>query len=726
MTSALNDTNDIDSSTPPLNVPSSIQQDVRSCLDNIFLSPAQGIEQAFNIILESLASQKEELDKVKEDNNILEEKLKGLRDSGLLMTEKIEESNRRENHLEKEVQDLKNDIKEMKVMVGGIDELGLKGIVKDFVALKNEVNVMAFNLQLDVGTDETVANEKSVDQGSITLTRHNSREDSGGDGSEEVSDGKSVIEETSTTDPEVDVEQTVESEPSKSVESESSETVETEPFTSNPVDAKPSDPKSSDNVHVSSQPPLGKMNHNRNMPHKRSRRIATRKFEVHETLAARLKRLEVDKEKVKQDISEIRETMKQIGPLDTLAEMRERILMLEMFLDGFGGVQVPLNGEPPHFFGADSILMSDNLINNESIENGADNTVTSYQGGDDRGSSDEGEVIGVDLALDGNDGGNDSNEKDASSCEDSSSSNLAVTRVGGSNINERSQYLSDYECRRPSTTSSIGKRQGLFLHLADQEVRLQDMIADVSSRLLVLEELCNNRVSRKSMETFFAQNCADPRAWSSLEELMHDIEQMRDSIDEKVSKDMLRKELETYLFQNSSPSPSVTDDDKTFRANVQRQLQFLNDDKVGKNTLDTTVSFSEEAISKRFDESLVVYEEKIAASMSALHLSLNECKESIRAMENQSLGAASGVDIDERIKNAANAMQSNLKEIISSRLEGLKQVEDEMEKVTSQLADKPDQDQINKMIQDLESAVVKHDGADNTAKDIIQNMKSGE
>ena len=46
-------------------------------------------------------------------------------------------------------------------------------------------------------------------------------------------------------------------------------------------------------------------------------------------------------------------------------------------------------------------------------------------------------------------------------------------------------------------------------------------------------------------------------------------------------------------------------------------------------------------------------------------------------------------------------------------------------RVASKLADKPDQDQINSMLNDLEAAVSKRLGNDNTFEGLLDSMKSG-
>jgi len=124
---------------------------------------------------------------------------------------------------------------------------------------------------------------------------------------------------------------------------------------------------------------------------------------------------------------------------------------------------------------------------------------------------------------------------------------------------------------------------------------------------------------------------------------------------------------------------------------------------------------------------MVAFDSRVEESLSGMQLTVDECKGAIRHLEGRPFtpsSSSSDMDIDERIKSATEAMQSNLNEVISSRLKGLKQVENEMEKITSQLEEKPGQDQINRMLQDLENSVLKYVGIDDEVNSIVDNMKS--
>ena len=90
-----------------------------------------------------------------------------------------------------------------------------------------------------------------------------------------------------------------------------------------------------------------------------------------------------------------------------------------------------------------------------------------------------------------------------------------------------------------------------------------------------------------------------------------------------------------------------------------------------------------------------------------LHEKLNNTK----GTESASIGLKS-IDVDEQIKYMNNAVQSSLAEVIALRLEHLKKFENELENFTSQLAEKPNQDQITNS-----------DAVDGTIQSILDSMR---
>jgi len=126
----------------------------------------------------------------------------------------------------------------------------------------------------------------------------------------------------------------------------------------------------------------------------------------------------------------------------------------------------------------------------------------------------------------------------------------------------------------------------------------------------------------------------------------------------------------------------------------------------------------------------------MADTLNAIQDDMNACKEYINLLEAKLLdnqvdseddgsprNFADNDHLDSMIKQATDAVQVSLEESFSSRLGELKAMEEEIEKLTSKLSDKPDQEQINRMIADLEETLSQRNGHDHTIQMILENIK---
>lgn len=326
---------------------------------------------------------------------------------------------------------------------------------------------------------------------------------------------------------------------------------------------------------------------------------------------------------------------------------------------------------------------------------------------------------------------------------------------------EKIEVVQKPENRRQS--SSFSKQQNLLLYLLDQEDRFKENVTHILARIGDLENNWNSQVTRKLTDQFppdpeqteidtnkqIVDKNPDilhgieshPSSYRrELDSLREILEKMTKDMETKASMDMANKEISAYLFEATQPSrdsdeeisrpitPNFSQEDlHKFKISVQRQLKFLNDQKIDKDTFLRELSTSKESTIISFNEVMGSSEARMDESLIRVQCGIDECKDSIRETEKRSFEANSlsdDLNIDERIRDATLSVQSNLNEVFSSRLEGLKQVEDEMEKVASQLAEKPDQDQINTMLQNLEKSVLKHVGIDEDLKSVLDTVKT--
>ena len=755
-------------------------EEMNACLGNLFLGPNQGIEQAFKLVLGLIQQQDEkyetlagEHEEVRQQNSLLLENMKGLQEFSFVCLEKMKQSEEIVNP-----QGVALEVKQLKEVSKEIKEVQ-SHTLKDLDELKEEVKCMAFNLQLDHGEDLDLKMHKVESEASLHSQGGESRDDASdvaasvtNQEAESGIDGREhAKEETSTADdPKLEIDVPIGDREDISVGSGSFGTKSS---------------KGNDDASSQTKTELGPTVSPRQGMRRKSV-ISSRKLRNDETLASRLGRLEKDKIALQTEMIEIKEFLANIGsysdrmqvfPSDEpLADVKRRLSMVEGFLSGFGAVnnedleprksiinmQIAATEEAPGFIDSDiSDCDADELshragkVENETSEN--DVVATRKELESFSYSSDAAAAVTTNdhpLGL--------SPSSDRQDIEDSKTIDVP-SPVGQSSSDTESSKSSGEVAAILENQNGFAKQKGLLLHLLDQESRFKEHILHISSRLAELESSYEGRVSRKSMEAYIALNTireevvtsdSEPIAASTvdveiasvpsqeLELIRSSIEQMAKELDSKVSMELFQKEIESYLFQTTTTikdtsrelgrpaTPGLTEESlRQFKTSIQQQLQYLNDKKIDRETLLNELSKKGDRLSEEFNMALSTYESRTIESLNNVNYDVNECQANIKELVNQSHNANPGsfdmnVNIDERIRNATDAVQSNINAIISSRLEGIKAVEDEMEKVASQLAEKPDQSQINKMLQDLESSVLKYVGVDDSVKSALANVKT--
>jgi Skp family chaperone for outer membrane proteins len=78
------------------------------------------------------------------------------------------------------------------------------------------------------------------------------------------------------------------------------------------------------------------------------------------------------------------------------------------------------------------------------------------------------------------------------------------------------------------------------------------------------------------------------------------------------------------------------------------------------------------------------------------------------------------------IQQATNSVRTSLEESFAKRLSELKSIEDELDDLVSQLADKPNQEQIDSMMRSLEANMSEYIGQNKELQMLVDNMKKGE
>lgn len=671
------------------------------CLNNLFQGPSQGIEKAFSLILDLLKKQQDEHRELQSAHLELDKKHQDL-------SAKVKNDSNYSNEafLDKFTDEL-NSVKEsVEVLRKERDEFSdvtneIKNQQKDFQTMLNnmnkEVKTMAYNLQLETVPDISGQDESKV-------------EDS-------KSDSLSVDNDSSENDEdEIEAEKSCHNDESGSITSDDD------------------DKNESPTQELPSLTPL--MSNTSKKESDRKGSVTTRKLQLHETLAARLDRIEGDKDKVKLELLNLKKMVERMNvcnePLSTtsihseesLSEIQQRLVSLEKFLCGFGATIFDTIDEN---VSQEDEILNDNTIITEAQTNSHDET-----------SNDDSNKRKLDE-----DSSLESNEIDDPNSEEISTT--SIHKTDDSNVTLTMSKTNDDEPNSESK-ESFGKSRGLLMHLLDQEQRFKENLRSMMTRIMKLEEEINTRVDSGGSlgnvsseggdvianENSNTKSFDDTILIGQIEEMRSALDELRTELNSKLSEQ--RKLAQLELQHSSDDLKEMEGGNKQVDEAVlkrlhhvlQNEIELLREEKLDKDSFTIEMEECKQNLTNTFSKSLSNQDSKLINNVTKLEIDISECRESMRVLESvveTKFSDGEEFNLDEKIKNATDAMESSLQETILSRLNCLKAMEDEVEKIASGLTEKPDQDQINTMLQNLEKEVMQRLGSDEAFQSIIESMK---
>lgn len=322
------------------------------------------------------------------------------------------------------------------------------------------------------------------------------------------------------------------------------------------------------------------------------------------------------------------------------------------------------------------------------------------------------------------------------------------------NVVVRSSSREDKEIAyaRKSIINPLRKKSSsLILHMKDQEDRVTKRTDELAEQVKILSDKLNERVSRKSLQTLLlnsnnSSGDTDGVSSSWLNEIesihneLHEFGQKitgmltMSQLDSIVSTGLGDKndveeeegggvEKETSTNDSASTSVGVSIKElKAFKTQIENKLEILFATKLDKE--------ENKLMSKTLDEKLHAHE----TAIENLHGDVSTCKAFIDVLEakiqqlngenNTHDSSTTGLlDLDERINRATEDIRKSLQESLSKKLDDVRIIEAELERLTSQMADRPDQSQVIQMLQSLEEALVEQLGDGKTFQMLIDNMK---
>jgi hypothetical protein len=171
------------------------------------------------------------------------------------------------------------------------------------------------------------------------------------------------------------------------------------------------------------------------------------------------------------------------------------------------------------------------------------------------------------------------------------------------------------------------------------------------------------------------------------------------------------------------------------KKNFEGLIKLLQDKKADKSDLELSIRTLEGRLHKNIEDII----KKSCTSENAqlkVQREVDECRSMLDLFDSkiQFLAAATNLDksnsavftqIDAKIKESMHAVHASLEEAVSKKLEDIGVLENELERVTSQLAEKPDEKQLRDMFNDLELSLSARIENGSTVQILLDNIRMG-
>ena len=306
---------------------------------------------------------------------------------------------------------------------------------------------------------------------------------------------------------------------------------------------------------------------------------------------------------------------------------------------------------------------------------------------------------------------------------------------------EGSTYPNEQLLQPPAIQRASSRRRGSLLSLLNErETRTGLSIDDLE------QQVCSLRESIEGKQ-LGVSNTLDPgEIWKQFEELTDDIQEQVDKLCSSVVNKVSKEDLEAKIHElrealssscstpetvdTSASSAGSSDELAIIKTQILEQLSKLESEKLDKGTLNQQLEQVEQGIKSFLGQEISKQQLDISTNAEKIENDLIEIRAIIDAQKDAilCLGESAPVpsstnssineeEMDARIQQATDALRLSLEE----RLDELKSIESEMDGLASKLEEKPSQDQIDSMLQNMEKRL----GQDEALQVILANMKMG-
>jgi hypothetical protein len=294
----------------------------------------------------------------------------------------------------------------------------------------------------------------------------------------------------------------------------------------------------------------------------------------------------------------------------------------------------------------------------------------------------------------------------------------------------------------PSNPTLASKAHGVIVHLLDQEKVFEKDIQTLSTRIDSLTELLRN--TNYQHETVDNNQPPDMLESGSRNfvNLIHDMDG-KSLLDletklSKISADVASRVPQTHLryliniiYQTlkNVDIPSDRSDEDTLHDIIHALTRRCEDDDYKRNThVENYLNNVKDTLWTSLHAELSSRDVLLKESVESLLQPQPSCHDITKSEgleENSNHSNFDYSSVDDRIKRATESVQNSMRDLISSNLGQLAFIEEEVAKLTLQLAERPDDMQLNKMILDLEQVVSGKIGKTEIFESILASMKQG-
>jgi DNA repair exonuclease SbcCD ATPase subunit len=333
---------------------------------------------------------------------------------------------------------------------------------------------------------------------------------------------------------------------------------------------------------------------------------------------------------------------------------------------------------------------------------------------------------------------------------DSSTSNVDENNTDGNDqaVDHESSISKDWSDVKPAKTD-LEKVPSLLCHLEKRESKTDAALGELAKQILDLQSDLTSRETVSEPTTGVSSD-VEIEIRKLSDGLQKQLSDITTSIEGKVSNEDFEKEisslqqsLERYQEESMRTNQHEADEEVNSCANhelteLREQIADLDKSKMSKDEFDLRMEKKDAYVLSLVEDRITRQNVEIANKTEKISSELNDMRSLVGPQvavsrspsEPSSLNdferVNQSIDLDEMIQQATETVRASLEESLTKRLNELKCIEDELDGLVSQLAEKPSQDQIDSMMRNLEARMSQRIGQDKDLQLIVANMKNGE